>query len=245
VRYAVIFILLGVGFVAAAIHLGGWGYLLLWPAVGSLLVGLGYAGVGPRVLGKRSDGTFAAWAWLVHWPYLLITLGVWYVLRWMLPENPGDEVAPGIWVGRRPLCHEIPPGCVCVVDLTAEFWTARGVCGGNGKTVNRKYLCRPVMDGHVADDRTFVRTVREVAAMDGELYVHCAQGHGRSAALAAGLMIARGLANDVDEAERRMIASRAKVRLKASQRELVRRVTPELREGIASPEAGPTERIMG
>jgi protein-tyrosine phosphatase len=133
-----------------------------------------------------------------------------------------------LWVGRRPLCHEIPADCRWVVDLTAEFWTARGVCGnGDGA---RRYLCRPVLDGHVADVRTFVQTVREVAALDGGLYVHCAQGHARSAALAAAIMIARGLADDVDDAERKMVLARAGICLKENQRALVRRITPALRE---------------
>jgi hypothetical protein len=228
VRYALIFLFLGVSFAIYAATLGGWGYLLLWPAISAALVGLGYAGLGARVFGKRSDGRFAAWAWAVHSPYLLITLAVWYVLRWTVPESAADEVAPGVWVGRRPLCHEIPADCRWVVDLTAEFWVARGVCGTNGQAA-RQYVCRPVLDGHVADERTFVQTVRAVAALEGPIYVHCAQGHGRSAALAAAIMISRGLAADVDEAESRMIEARSRVRMKESQRALVRRITPLLR----------------
>jgi hypothetical protein len=164
----------------------------------------------------------------VHFWYLLITLFVWYVQRWWIVENAGDRVAPGVWVGRRPLGHEVPGTCRWVVDLTAEFWVARGVCG-NGEGCERGYVCRPVLDGHVADDRTFVETVREVAGLEGDVYVHCAQGHGRSAAVVAGVMIARGLAQDADEAERKMIESRAKVWLNGPQRALVRRVTPLLR----------------
>jgi hypothetical protein len=231
VRYAITFLILAGGFVFGAIRLGRWGYLLLWPAASTLLVGLGYAGMGARVFGKRRDGGFAAWAWVVHFPYLLVTLGVWYLQRWLIPENPVDEVAPGVWVGRRPLCHEIPERCRWVVDLTAELWVARGVCG-NGE--GRRYLCRPVLDGHVADDRGFVEMVREVAGLEGDVYVHCAQGHGRSAALAAGLMIARGLAEDADDAERKMMRSRGKIWLNGVQRGLVRRVTPMLREGSGS-----------
>ena len=230
-RYAITFLILGAAFGGWAIHLGGWGYLLLWPALSATLVGIGYAGAGARVFGKRRDGRFAAWAWVIHLPYLLITLGVWYLQRWMIPENAVDQVAPGVWVGRRPLSHELPRGCRWVVDLTAELWMARGVCGnGNGDGCERKYVCRPVLDGHVADDRTFVETVREVAALEGDVYVHCAQGHGRSAAVAAGLMIARGLADDADEAERMMMQSRAKIWLNGPQRALVRRVTPLLLE---------------
>jgi hypothetical protein len=77
----VTFLLLGASFAATAVSLGGWAYFLLWPGVSATLVGLGYAGVGARVFGKRTDGRFAAWAWVVHFPYLVITLGVWYVLR--------------------------------------------------------------------------------------------------------------------------------------------------------------------
>src|SRR3569623_1658332 len=120
-RYAVTFILLGACFVALAIQTQSWGWLFLWPGAGALLVGLGYAGLGSRVFGKRAAG-----------------------------------------------CN--------------------------------------------------------VAALDGPRYVHCAQGHGRSAALVAAVLIARGLAADVDAAERQMTHARPRVGLKPVQRALVRRL---------------------
>ena len=76
-RYAVTFLLLGACFVAVAVRTGGWGYLFLWPGLSATLVGLGYAGLGSRVFGKRRDGGYALWARLVHGPYMWITLGVW------------------------------------------------------------------------------------------------------------------------------------------------------------------------
>src|SRR5688500_1543651 len=72
VHYAVIFLCLGIGFAVAGVRMGGWGYLLLWPAASALLVGMGYAGLGGRVFGKRPDGRFAAWGYLIHLPHLLI-----------------------------------------------------------------------------------------------------------------------------------------------------------------------------
>ncbi|HSI36062.1 MAG TPA: hypothetical protein VK986_20940 [Tepidisphaeraceae bacterium] len=226
-RYAITFLLLGSCFVALALRTGGWGYLLLWPGLSAALVGLGYAGLGSRVFGKRRDGGYALWAKLVHGPYMWITLGVWYVLRWLVPENPADEVAPGVWVGRRPLCSEIPADVKWVVDLTAEFRVAARVCAG------REYVCYPTLDAHVADEATFAGAARHVAGLEGAVYVHCAQGHGRSAALVAAVMIARGLAADVNDAERRMVAARPRVGLKPVQRRMVEKITPALKNGHA------------
>lgn len=222
-RYAVIFICLGVAFIALAVQTGGCGWLLLWPGLSGLLVGLGYAGLGARVFGKRGHGGFAPWALIVHLPYLLMTLAVWYLIRWTILENAADEVAPGIWVARRPLCTEIPDDVRCVIDVTAEFWVARRVRDG------RAYLCYPTLDGHVSSDEAFIQTAQHIASLDHAVLIHCAQGHGRSAALAAAVMIARGVAQDVEQAERMLRAARPKVGLKKHQRALVERVAGRLR----------------
>jgi cytochrome c553 len=227
-RYMVIFLLLAVGLTVLAVQRGGWVYLLLWPAASAAVVAAGYAGLGARVFGKRRDGGVAPWALALHLPYLLITLVVWQVIRLTIPERAADQVAPGIWVGRRPYDAEIPPSARWVIDVTAEFWPARRVRTGRG------YACHPTLDAHVSDDRAFAAAVRDVTALDGDVLIHCAQGHGRSAALAAAVLIARGVAADVDEAERLLTAARAGTRLKPAQRALVRRLTEDLRQRPAA-----------
>jgi hypothetical protein len=215
-RYAFIFLTLGVCFIALAIQRGGWAWLLLWPGLSCMLVGTGYARLGAGVFGKRPDGCHALWAMMIHLPYLLITLAVWHLLRIALPENAADLIAPGIWVARRPLHFEIDPDVRWIVDVTAEFFVAAGVRAG------RDYICYPTLDGHVCDAARFAQIVRDVAALEGGILIHCAQGHGRSAALAAALLIERGLVENLEDAERLLTAARPKARLKASQRVLVR-----------------------
>ena len=167
-RYALIFLCLASCLVIAAIQTGGWGWLLLWPAISVALIAAGYAWFGAGVFGKHRDGRYSWWAIALHWPYLLSTLFVWYFLRWAIAENPADEVAPGIWVARRPLHFEVPPGVRWVVDVTAEFWVASRVRGG------RQYVCYPTLDGHVCDDAAFSAIVREVAELEGAILIHCA-----------------------------------------------------------------------
>jgi hypothetical protein len=57
-RYAIVFTMLAALLLNAA-FIGGWAWLLAWPAVSFLVVAIAYAGAGPGLLGKRSDGTIA------------------------------------------------------------------------------------------------------------------------------------------------------------------------------------------
>jgi protein-tyrosine phosphatase len=216
-RYAVIFSILCIGLIVLAVRAGGWTWLVLWPATSALLVAAGYGGWGARVFGKRRDGSYAPWAWIIHLPYLLTTSLVWHIMRLVSREDAANAVGAAIYVGRRPLLHEIPRDVVRVIDLTAEFWPARGIRS------RFAYVCYPTLDAHVCDDEIFRAAVRESLPVAGALYIHCAQGHGRSAALAAALLIAHGVAKDVDDAEKIMCAARPGVCMERIQRDLVAR----------------------
>jgi protein-tyrosine phosphatase len=55
---------------------------------------------------------------------------------------------------------------------------------------------------------TFMTALREVMTWEGSVYVHCANGVGRSASFAACLMIMRGHATSIDDAFTQMKAVR-------------------------------------
>jgi hypothetical protein len=226
-KYALVFAAFSAYLVVLAVRLGGLGWLLLWPALSFLLIAGAYAGLGPGVCGKRPDGSMAWWAVLPLLHYLLLTWAVWHLQRLLSREAACNEVVPGLWVGRRPLPRELPPGTDLVVDLTAEFPEPRGVI------VGRSYICLPTLDALASPVADMRELVRRIAAWPGTAYVHCAAGHGRSAVVAAAVLLARGLAAGPKEAQQLVRRARRGVNLNRPQRRLLERLVPE------HPAAGP------
>ena len=185
-----------------------------WSGICFLVVAAGYAGVGARVLGKRADGALAPWT-LALLPFLLFTWLVWHLQRRLTREPCCHKVAPGIWLGRRPLAHEVPAGVTLVVDLTAEFPSTRAVRAG------RRYLCLPTLDTRAPDPDRLRRIVATAATWKGGVYIHCANGHGRSATVAIAVLVARGLAADLAEAEAQIRSTRAGISLSPAQRAML------------------------
>ncbi|MFT3775390.1 MAG: hypothetical protein QM820_59345 [Minicystis sp.] len=216
--YGVLFLVLGGSLATLAFLQGGAGWALLWPALSFAAAGGAYLRGRPAMLGKRDGGTFAWWAPVLFGPFLLLTWSIWCIERTVSREDAANEVAPGVWVGRRPLAHEVPANIGAVVDLTAELPAAAGVRRRAG------YVCVPVLDGTAPDAET-LRSLMDRLRDEKGILLHCASGHGRSATVAAALMMARGLAGDVEEAEAQMRRARPGIRLRAGQRALVRRPT--------------------
>ncbi len=211
---------LGLALIGAALALGGVSWALAWPGLAVLLVGLGYLGLGPRVFGKRSeDGRLASWALALVFPYVIVAWSLWQLKSRLYRGRAWDEVAPGVRLGRRPLgAHELPPDTRCVVDLTSEL--PRAV----PEIAIARYVCLPTLDTSVAPDDELAALVESIADEEGPLFIHCAMGHGRSATVAAALLIRRGLCRDVDEAIATLVKARPGVRLHAVQRAAVLRL---------------------
>jgi hypothetical protein len=120
-KHGVLLLLLGGSFFYLAIERGGLHFLWIWPGLSFLAVACAYFGLGPRIFGKRSDGTLASFALVALLPYFLFTWGTWHLARLLIKEDCYNRVAPGLYLGRRPLAHELPTDIDAVVDLTAEF----------------------------------------------------------------------------------------------------------------------------
>jgi protein-tyrosine phosphatase len=131
--------------------------------------------------------------------------------RSLTDEPVGNEVAPGVWVRRRPRRHELPAGIAIVVDLCAELPEAPGVAAGG------RYLAIPTLDATAPAPGEIARAVDAVLAAPGAAFIHCAFGHGRSATVAAAVLVRRGDAT-LDGVERTLRAARPRIGLNAHQR---------------------------
>lgn len=216
-KYALVFLLVGTALIFAGFSHGNVRWLALWSGISFLTVAAAYAGLGAGVLGKRQDGTMAWWAVILLLPYLLFVWGLWHLVRMVSREDCYNEIAPGVWLGRRALEKELPSGVNLVVDLTAEFPEPKGVRS------NRVYLCLPTLDDSAPDDEAFGRLVERVITWQNGVYIHCASGHGRSATVAAALLIAKEIAEDEQQAETLLKRARPGVQLNKAQRDLLAR----------------------
>lgn len=217
-RNGVLFLVIGASLAGLGAVAGGLAWALLWPAMSFLLVGVAYLTRRPGMLGKRVNGTFPWWVILGLGPFLLLSWSTWCGLRALRNEEPSNAVLPGLWVGRRPLAHELPHGARLVVDLTAELAASAEVRCRPG------YLCVPMLDGTAPERRTLESLLERLRGEDGIL-VHCAAGHGRSATVVAALLIERGHATGVAQAEARLRERRPGIRLSAAQRRCVEDAT--------------------
>jgi len=227
--FAAVFLVGGALLVWQAARAGGPWWLLGWFGLSLIVIGVGYAGAGARVFGKRPDGRLAWWAWALHAPFFVVNWLSWRAQGGVSRQPRYHEVAPGLWLGRRIAAADLPPGANVVVDLTAEFW-----CPRRTSVDGRAYLCLPTLDASVADDDQVAQLVERVSRAEG-VYLHCAAGHGRSATVAAAVLIARGAARDADEAVKMLKSIRRGVRLTPAQKRTVRRLAA--RATVAPPPA--------
>jgi protein-tyrosine phosphatase len=171
-----------------------------WPArvlLGSCAVTAGalavvYASKRASYLGKRPQGRFAPWAYLVFWPYLVVNYLILGAFRLLSKESPYSEILPGLWVGCRLFPFDRASFSElqihAMLDLTCEFSEIRFA----RRSID--YRCIPLLDTFAPSQEQFVHATDWIAAKveQGPVYVHCAFGHGRSATVVAAYLLRIG-----------------------------------------------------
>jgi protein-tyrosine phosphatase len=209
-------------------------WLPLWLALSNGLIAYAYASNRAAIFGKRRDGTIAPLNLVLLLPYLLLVWTFfWLKVAGLRPEPCSHLVAPGVYLGRKPRAHELPQDCRLVVDLTCEFSEARSVVGAYA------YRCLPILNRHTPSDAELAALLSELRDHDAPIYVHCGAGRGRSAMVAAALLVLRGHAQDVAEAEQMLKRARPGVHLHAAQSALITRQCAELLRRVATRQSLP------
>lgn len=217
-----IFLLFSLACVLHAIAHGGWHWLALWPAGSFLIMAVAYFGGGPRLLGKRHNGRLHPVALSVHAPYLLLTWLVFHIVTTLRGSRDASEVTRGLWLGRRPMLRDVPIGTTLIADMTCEFSAVRGLDEACA------YIALPTLDNSAPPLAGLLAFVRRIAAHEGVVYLHCAQGHGRSALVAACVLIARGKAKDPESALAMIRKVRPRIRLTRGQMKRLREAAEAL-----------------
>lgn len=211
-KYGFYFAILAILLACVALMWKGLCLLLLWPAASFAVVGFGYLFWGHSVFGKRADGTLRLSNMLFLAPFLAFLWSVWHLARLIIREDHYNEVNDLIIVGRRLLSSELPAGVETVVDLTCEFNEPEVL-----RTVSI-YIAAPMLDGTALAAEDLVNLARRVSKADGAIYIHCAQGHGRTGTFTALLLLVTRQAGSVEEALAMIQKARPGVRINSAQR---------------------------
>ncbi len=214
-KYAVFFLACSLGLVVVAFPWAASSVLKLWGSLALGVVGLGYAGLGPRVFGNGPDGRMRLLNVLILAPYLLLLGSVWHLSRALRRESLFNELVDGVIIGRRLLPGEYPEGIESVVDLTAEFPESSRIRQG------RIYRAFPILDGSPSTPAALEQIARAIMDLPGDVYIHCAEGHGRTALVATSLLLARGDVRSAGEAAALVLEQRPLARMNATQRKTV------------------------
>jgi protein-tyrosine phosphatase len=213
-KYSLTFALLGILFVYWAPSLGVLAPLLFWFAFSLFALSAGYARFGPKVFGKKPNGTIPLWSKFIHFPFMLYANLVWHVTRVFSRENPYDRFSPELILGRRIGVSEMPSGITNYVDLTAEFEDPRAI------RESAHYTTLPILDGSVPSSQSLSSTISHL--LDGTTFVHCAQGHGRTGLFALAVLAERGVIRTFEEGYELITQVRPKIRMNKVQKKFIK-----------------------
>jgi len=205
-KYGILFSIAAVLFAIAAFTQGGSFLLLLWPTTSFAIIASGYIWFGPRVFGKSRNGVLSITNTLLLLPYLLCAWSVWYAVRLFKREPAFNQLTEHIYIGRRLMSHEFPKTFDHVIDLTCEFTEPKAL-----RSVN--YLSYQILDGFVPPAGQLRSWVVDAEKLSGNIYIHCAEGHGRTGLFAAALLLQRGDFDNAEDALNYVKSKRPLVRL--------------------------------
>ncbi len=205
--------LLGLSLIALGlVERGGW-LLALWLGLDFLTLGIAHAAGAHGLFGKRANGSLPLWSWFIFFPLLIYTSGVWHLIRLFSREPSQTTITDGLVVGRRLLSSEVEHTVDHYIDLTAEFAEPRKI---------RKSSCYrsfPILDGAAPSPEALAEAVDRFGP--GKIFIHCAQGHGRTGLFALAVLLKSAKARTLDEGLRMLQKARPGIRLNRAQRRCI------------------------
>ena len=226
-KYGICFLVISVLLLMTAFQNGEWFCLLIWPALSFAIVGFGFVSIGPRVFGKSLQGIIRPIHLVFLLPYFVFLWLVWYAVRLFSSEGAIDQLTEDIIIGRRLLSHELPQEVEHVIDLTCEFTEPKGLRA-------RSFYSFQILDGSAPRSDELQKWVAQIAGLRGRIYIHCAEGHGRTGLFAAALLVYRGDFESWEDALQHVKSMRPRVSLSRSQIEALQTFATNLKKRPSS-----------
>jgi len=179
-----------------AITFQGWWFLLLYPAVSTMIVASAYFGLGPRIM-RKNNGKIPFSSKIVLFPYFLgqRLSRVYYLRKTNLYDYVTDDIIIGAVLRDSDAAALKDAGVAGVLDMTAEF-------SENSVFRELSYLNIQVMDlteppqSHLEEAARFIHSNLK----HGKVYIHCKIGFSRSVAAVAAYLLGYKVAHSCDEA---------------------------------------------
>jgi hypothetical protein len=199
-------------FLALAVYLqpesgGWWLWLWLWPALSLALLAICHLREDPSWMGKQPDGSIRFVSRLLFAPYFVFVAEFAGLKRRLVRQPPWHLVAEGLYVGRRPTRGDLPADVRTVVDLTCEFPATPTALAAE------HYFCLPTLNRWIVPTPEVSQFLARLRDVPQPIYIHCGAGKGRSALLAAAILLDRGLVDDAESAFRLVHSARPYVSL--------------------------------
>ena len=194
-RFALIYGGIGAAILAPVFWIPKLGWLLIWPAVSSGIVAIGYAWAGPAVYRRRNGK--------LTWPCRFV-LGPVLAAQWLSwryyasQSNAVDQVTDGVFIGRHltnaEASQHVAKNFHATVDVCNAFSEPDALLAAN-------HLKLPILDLTAPTDEQFDEACAfiETSFCEG-VFVHCKAGYSRSAGLVAAWLLQSGRAESIDEA---------------------------------------------
>ena len=177
--------------------------LLLWMSIAFAGMGIAYALNRPSVLGKRADGSRHIIALLLFLPYLAYSSLVLQFTTRLDRRKSWHRLVPGVRIGRRLHGFESTADTLAsILDLTAELHEPRPCRSGV------TYHCVPLLDAAPPSAADIERCVAALQALPRPVFIHCAQGSGRTSVIAAAFLVATQQCEDIQAALETVEAAR-------------------------------------
>lgn len=182
--------------------------VLVWPAVAFAVVAVAFAAGRPDWLGKDETGRRSPGMAVLLMPYLAFCLGTWQISRRLDRRPPVHGLGDDLFIGRRCGRSELPQEVRSILDLTSELREPASI----RKDLDLTLGCVPLLDAMPPSDRAIDACLRTLARLPAPVFLHCAQGSGRTATIAAAWLLRTGQASDVASALQGVLEARPDAR---------------------------------